>query len=93
MKRILGIVFLLIIATSCARRQETIGISKIVAHPALDAVEQGIQDELKSRGRNFAYDLQNANGDIATASTLSVKPFNIIDSPTTNSSLSNVIAI
>lgn len=73
MKRILGIVFLLIIATSCARRQETIGISKIVAHPALDAVEQGIQDELKSRGRNFAYDLQNANGDIATASSIAAK--------------------
>ena len=40
-----------------------VGVSKIVAHPALDAVEQGMQDELKERGYEFTYDLQNANGD------------------------------
>ena len=27
-----------------------IGISKIVSHPALDAVEKGIQDQLKDQG-------------------------------------------
>ena len=28
----------------------TVGISKIVSHPALDGVEQGIQDELAALG-------------------------------------------
>jgi len=50
-----------------------IGISKIVAHPALDAVEQGIQDELKDLGYNFQYDLQNANGDPNAAKTIANK--------------------
>lgn len=50
-----------------------IGISKIVAHPALDAVEQGIQDELKALGYNFNYDLQNANGEISTAASIANK--------------------
>ena len=51
----------------------TIGISKIVAHPALDAVEQGIQDELKELGYDFQYDLQNANGDPNAAKTIATK--------------------
>jgi putative tryptophan/tyrosine transport system substrate-binding protein len=50
-----------------------IGISKIVAHPALDAVEQGIQDELKSLGHTLNYDLQNANGEIGTAASIAAK--------------------
>ncbi|GFE60133.1 ABC transporter substrate-binding protein [Geobacter sp. AOG2] len=50
-----------------------IGISKIVAHPALDAVEKGIQDELAASKIVAQYDLQNANGDIGTASSISNK--------------------
>jgi len=50
-----------------------IGISKIVAHPALDAVEKGIQDELAASKIAAEYDLQNANGDIGTASSISNK--------------------
>ena len=50
-----------------------IGISKIVAHPALDAVEQGIQDELASRGIDATFDLQNANGDVNTAAQIATK--------------------
>jgi putative tryptophan/tyrosine transport system substrate-binding protein len=51
-----------------------IGISKIVAHPALDAVEQGIQDELAELGYdNVTYDLQNANGDVNTAASIANK--------------------
>ena len=56
-----------------AKPDGVIGISKIVAHPALDAVEQGIQDELKSLGHNFSYDLQNANGEISTAASIANK--------------------
>ncbi|QEM69314.1 ABC transporter substrate-binding protein [Geobacter sp. FeAm09] len=50
-----------------------IGISKIVAHPALDAVEKGIKDELAAAKIAADYDLQNANGDIGTASSISNK--------------------
>jgi putative ABC transport system substrate-binding protein len=54
--------------------QITIGISKIIAHPALDAIEQGIMDGLAELGReNIAYDLQNANGDIPTANSIAQK--------------------
>lgn len=51
----------------------TIGISKIIQHPALDAVEQGIQDVFAEEGQEANFDLQNANGDIATASSIAQK--------------------
>jgi len=51
-----------------------IGISKIVAHPALDSIEQGIQDELADQGfTDIEYDLQNANGEITTAASIANK--------------------
>ncbi|BCS52871.1 ABC transporter substrate-binding protein [Geobacter sp. SVR] len=50
-----------------------IGISKIVSHPALDAVEKGIQDELAASRVHAEYDLQNANGDIGTAASIANK--------------------
>ena len=50
-----------------------IGITKIVAHPALDAVEKGIQDELNSQGIKARYDLQNANNKPATAGQIAKK--------------------
>ncbi|MBN1697369.1 MAG: ABC transporter substrate-binding protein [Spirochaetales bacterium] len=61
--------------TGCREVSKTgvIGISKIVAHPALDAVEQGIQDELADLGYEFQYDLQNANGDANAAKTIATK--------------------
>lgn len=51
-----------------------IGISKFVQHPALDAVEQGIMDELAELGRdNISYDLQNANADANTSAQIATK--------------------
>jgi putative ABC transport system substrate-binding protein len=50
-----------------------IGISKIVAHPALDAVEKGILDELAAAKVSATFDLQNANGDIGTAASIATK--------------------
>ena len=47
-----------------------IGISKLMPHPALDAIEQGIKDYLGTTGRNISYDVQNANGEIASASQI-----------------------
>ena len=56
------------------QQQIKIGISKIVQHPALDACEQGIQDELTELGwDNISYDLQNAQGDSNTAAQIANK--------------------
>lgn len=77
-----AIVTLLALIISCtAKKQDTtqatqkisIGISKIVAHPALDAIEQGVIDELKARNFDFTYDSQNANGDVNTATQIATK--------------------
>ena len=61
---------------SCSDSGESvkIGISKIVAHPALDAVEQGIQDGLaEKKYTEVTYDLQNANGDMNSAISIASK--------------------
>lgn len=50
-----------------------IGVSKIVSHPALDAVVKGMQDELAASRINAEYDLQNANGDINAAASIASK--------------------
>jgi putative ABC transport system substrate-binding protein len=50
-----------------------IGIAKIVQHEALDACEQGIQDSLEIRGIKAKFDLQNANGDLTTATQIANK--------------------
>jgi putative ABC transport system substrate-binding protein len=50
-----------------------IGIAKIVQHPALDTIEKGIQDGLSARNIDAVYDIQNANGDISTASQIAAK--------------------
>lgn len=50
-----------------------VGISKIVAHPALDALEQGVQDGVKKSFPEAKFDLQNANGEISTASQIAQK--------------------
>ncbi|MFW6312785.1 MAG: ABC transporter substrate-binding protein [Spirochaetota bacterium] len=61
-------------ATGTVEETTSVGISKIVAHPALDAVEQGIQDELTELGyTDVSYDLQSANGDLSTASQIASK--------------------
>ena len=50
-----------------------IGISKIVAHPALDAIERGIQEEVSRQYPDARFDLQNANGEMSTASSIAQK--------------------
>lgn len=54
-------------------KKVVIGISKIVSHPALDAVVKGIQDELAASKVNATFDVQNANGDISTAASIANK--------------------
>lgn len=60
-------------AEGAKEESNTIGVSKIVSHPALDAVEQGLMDELGDRGYEYEYDLQNANGDMTTATSIANK--------------------
>lgn len=47
-----------------------VGVSKLLPHPALDAVEQGLQDYLATTNFEIKYNLQNANGDISTAASI-----------------------
>ena len=47
-----------------------IGVSKLMSHAALDAVEEGMQDYLATTGLSVRYDFQNANGDISTSATI-----------------------
>ena len=62
-------------ATADATSQAyTIGISQIVPHPALDAAVQGFKDALAEAGfANVTYDLQNAEGDMATTASIAQK--------------------
>jgi len=50
-----------------------IGVSKFISHPALDAVEQGMQDYLATTDLKVSYDFQNANGDISTSASIAQK--------------------
>ncbi|PKL12324.1 MAG: ABC transporter substrate-binding protein [Spirochaetae bacterium HGW-Spirochaetae-8] len=50
-----------------------VGVSKIVTHPALDAIEQGMKDYLAEAGIQIEYDVQSANGDISTANSIAQK--------------------
>lgn len=47
-----------------------IGVSKLMSHAALDAVEEGMQDYLATTDLSVSYDFQNANGDISTSATI-----------------------
>jgi len=56
-----------------AEKTYTIGISKLVSHPALDAIEQGIMDQLEASDFSVTFDNQNCNGEIATAIAIAQK--------------------
>jgi putative ABC transport system substrate-binding protein len=56
-----------------APKKVLIGVSKIVSHPALDAVVKGMQDELAADKINVEYDVQNANGDMNAAASIATK--------------------
>ncbi len=73
---IISTVLILILLTFGCKEESKgikIGISKIVAHPALDAIEQGIIDTIKEEYPDATFDLQNANGDMSTATQIANK--------------------
>lgn len=47
-----------------------IGISQLVQHPALDAAAEGFQEAFEEAGIKADFDLQNANGEQSTATTI-----------------------
>lgn len=48
----------------------SIGISQFVTHPSLDAAREGFVDSLEESGLDVSFDVQNAQGDQATANTI-----------------------
>ena len=77
-----GIVFSAVAALSVAiaapvfsadNAKPLVGIAKIVSHPALDAVEKGIMEEVAKAFPGARFDQQNANGEPATASQIAQK--------------------
>jgi putative ABC transport system substrate-binding protein len=59
---------------SATSKSYKIGITQIVTHPALDAAVVGFKQGLAEKGfTHVTYDLQNAQGDMATASTIAQK--------------------
>ena len=54
-------------------KSTNIGISKMVSHPALDSIEQGIEDYLATTGLPVTFDNQNCNGEILTAVAIAQK--------------------
>ena len=71
MKKTIGIALISLACISGMFAKTTrIGIAKIVQHPALDAVEQGVKDAIAAAGIKAKYDCQNANGDVNTANQI-----------------------
>lgn len=78
MKKILALVLAVVMVvsmTACGgaakEKTYTVGICQLVQHAALDAATQGFQDALKEKlGDKVTFDLQNAQGDSATCSTI-----------------------
>jgi putative ABC transport system substrate-binding protein len=78
MKKIISffVISLLCYSLSFAKVIE-VGITQIVEHPALDACRKGVIDKLKEfgyeDGKNIRYDIQIAQGNVATANQIAKK--------------------
>ncbi len=72
MKRVL--VCLVLLFGVLGLSMQTVGITAIVEHPALDAVRDGVIDVLEENGfkhgENIVIDFQNAQGSVSTAVTI-----------------------
>lgn len=56
--------------TESSDKKVKIGITQIVAHPALDRAREGFKDALSEAGIDVEYEEQNANGEISTANLI-----------------------
>lgn len=67
----LALVSVSLISCSGGQKKYVVGISQLVAHPALDAATQGFEDYLKEEfGDNIEFDYQNAANDIPICTTI-----------------------
>ena len=66
-----------VFAPVAAAQQKSVAVSAIVEHPALDAVRDGVRDELKGAGfevgKNLKFDYQSAQGNTGTAAQIARK--------------------
>ncbi|RXZ32434.1 ABC transporter substrate-binding protein [Oxalobacteraceae bacterium CAVE-383] len=64
-------------ATVAGAAMRTVEITAIVEHPALDAVREGVRDQLKAdgyeAGRNLRFEYQSAQGNTGTAAQIARK--------------------
>lgn len=68
---IMGLCAVTLVFSSPAKEENvTIGISQLLAHPALDDIAKGIQDYLDTTGLNYTVDVQIANGEVATCAQI-----------------------
>ncbi|MDO5634239.1 MAG: ABC transporter substrate-binding protein [Micrococcus sp.] len=56
--------------TLAAAESYTIGINQLVSHPALDAASKGFQSAFDEADIEVNWDLQNAQGEVATATSI-----------------------
>ena len=89
MKKILYLLFILLLAVSCGKKAEDkdkaapagavsektykIGIMQIISHPALDNARQGFEDAFKEAGLKAEFDRQDAQGEVSTANVIANK--------------------
>ena len=89
MKKILYLLFILMLAVSCGKKAEDkgkaasadagsektykIGIMQIISHPALDNARQGFEDAFKEAGLKVDFDRQDAQGEVSTANVIANK--------------------
>jgi putative ABC transport system substrate-binding protein len=63
----------LIIPGAALAKTFKIGVTVIVSHPALEADQQGFEKAIAEAGLEAEYDYQNAQGDMANATTIAQK--------------------
>ncbi|MEF3255176.1 MAG: ABC transporter permease, partial [Deferribacterales bacterium] len=77
MKKALLFLLIMMFAIPSFAKIYQVGITQIVEHPALDACRKGVIDKLKElgfeAGKNIKYDIQIAQGNIATANQIAQK--------------------
>ena len=67
------LIFLLQVMPVKANEKFTIGITQFTEHPALDAVRQGFEDELKAQGVDANIIYKNSQGDTGVAGVIAQK--------------------
>jgi len=70
---IVSVVIALLIPGVTLAKQFKIGVTTIVAHPALEADQKGFEKALADAGVDATYDYQNAQGEMANAQAIAQK--------------------